>query len=89
MRYALAMLAAVLVVDPLSAQQKPNIVLIVSDDQGWTDYGFMGHPYIRTPHLDKLASQSLVFHRGYRDERVLPQPGIDPHRPIAAPHPDL
>lgn len=47
------------------AQQKPNIVLIVSDDQGWTDYGFMGHPYIRTPHLDNLAEQSLVFHRGY------------------------
>lgn len=65
MRYALAVLAAVFAVDTLSAQQKPNIVLIVSDDQGWTDYGFMGHPYIRTPRLDKLAEQSLVFHRGY------------------------
>lgn len=65
MRYVLAVLAAVLAVDTLSAQQKPNIVLIVSDDQGWTDYGLMGHPYIRTLHLDKLAEQSLVFHRGY------------------------
>ena len=65
MRYALAVLAALLAVDTLSAQQKPNIVLIVSDDQGWTDYGFMGHPYIRTPHLDKLAAESLVFPRGY------------------------
>lgn len=65
MRYALAVLATALAVDTLSAQQKPNIVLIVSDDQGWTDYGFMGHPYIRTPHLDKLAAESLVFHRGY------------------------
>src|SRR5574341_86024 len=43
----------------------PNIVVIISDDHGWTDYGFMGHPHIRTPRLDKLASQSLTFTRGY------------------------
>lgn len=43
----------------------PNIVFIVGDDQAWTDYGFMGHPHIRTPQLDKLASQSLVYTRGY------------------------
>jgi arylsulfatase A-like enzyme len=44
---------------------KPNIVFILSDDQAWTDYGFMGHPKIRTPRLDKLAKDSLVFPRGY------------------------
>lgn len=43
----------------------PNVVLIVSDDQHWGDYGFMGHPQIKTPHLDTLASQSLLFTRGY------------------------
>ena len=43
----------------------PNIVLIISDDQAWTDYGFMGHPTIRTPHLDRLASRSALFRRGY------------------------
>jgi uncharacterized sulfatase len=43
----------------------PNVVLIVGDDQAWTDYGFMGHPHIQTPHLDKLARESLVFKRGY------------------------
>jgi uncharacterized sulfatase len=43
----------------------PNIVLILSDDQSYTDYGFMGHPYIETPHLDKLASESALFRRGY------------------------
>ncbi len=43
----------------------PNVVLIVGDDQGWTDYGFMGHEHIQTPHLDKLASESLIFKRGY------------------------
>jgi arylsulfatase A-like enzyme len=43
----------------------PNIVLILSDDHRWTDYGFMGHPVIETPHLDKLAARSAVFRRGY------------------------
>ncbi len=43
----------------------PNIVLIVSDDQSYTDYSFMGHPAIETPHLDKLASQGTVFRHGY------------------------
>ncbi len=43
----------------------PNVVLIIGDDQAWTDYGFMGHKTIQTPHLDKLAKQSLVFTRGY------------------------
>ena len=43
----------------------PNIVMIISDDQAWTDYGFMGHQDIKTPHLDRLASESVVFRRGY------------------------
>lgn len=48
-----------------SAAERPNIVFLLSDDQAWTDYGFMGHPDIQTPHLDKLAEQSLTFKRGY------------------------
>lgn len=43
----------------------PNIVMIIADDHAWTDYGFMGHPQIKTPHLDRLAQQSLTFPRGY------------------------
>lgn len=43
----------------------PNIVMIISDDQSWTDYGFMGHHTIQTPHLDQLAEQSYTFSRGY------------------------
>jgi len=45
--------------------ERPNVVLIISDDQAWTDYGFMGHDAIETPNLDKLAEQSVVFRRGY------------------------
>ncbi len=46
-------------------RQTPNVVLIISDDQRWTDFGFMGHPDIKTPRLDRLASQSAVFPNGY------------------------
>jgi len=51
----------------LPAQQRrpPNVVMIISDDQAWTDFGFMGHPEIETPHLDALARRSVVFERGY------------------------
>jgi arylsulfatase A-like enzyme len=43
----------------------PNVVMIIGDDQSWGDYGFMGHPVIRTPHLDRLATESLVYTHGY------------------------
>lgn len=49
----------------LVASERPNIVLIISDDQAWTDYGFMGHELIQTPRLDRLAAESATFKRGY------------------------
>ncbi len=57
----LALAASVL----YAADVPPNVVLILSDDQAWTDYGFMGHPAIETPNLDRLATQGVVFRRGY------------------------
>src|SRR5262245_42985309 len=47
------------------AVKKPNVVLIVGDDMGWTDFGFMGHGVVKTPNLDKLARQGAVFPAGY------------------------
>ncbi len=38
---------------------KPNVILIMTDDQGIGDFGFMGNPYIKTPNLDELAASSL------------------------------
>jgi len=57
--------AVVAAADGQVAPQPPNILMIVSDDQAFGDYGFMDHPVIRTPHLDKLASESALFRRGY------------------------
>ncbi len=48
-----------------TSSKQPNVVLIISDDQGFPDYGFMGHNTVRTPNIDRLASQSVVFTRGY------------------------
>jgi putative heme-binding domain-containing protein len=46
-------------------QTRPNIVLIVGDDWGYTDFGFMGSKNVHTPRLDRLAAESLVFRHGY------------------------
>src|SRR5262245_41334638 len=61
---ALTLLAAI-AWSKSAAAAPPNVVILLSDDQGWTDYGFLGHPHIQTPHLDRLAKQSVVFTRGY------------------------
>jgi uncharacterized sulfatase len=67
MRYLF--LAALVVMAPqlsaFAADRPPNIVLLIGDDQAWSDYGFTGHPHIKTPHLDRLARESLVFKHGY------------------------
>jgi len=61
----MATISTVAAHDEGSGAGKPNVVLILSDDQAWNDYGSMGHPHIRTPHLDRLAAESLLFPRGY------------------------
>ncbi len=68
LRPSLLSVVALVFASALSPQLQaapPNVVLILSDDQAWGDYGFMGHPEIQTPHLDKLAAESLTFQRGY------------------------
>jgi arylsulfatase A-like enzyme len=44
-----------------AARRPLNVVVIVADDQGSDDYGFRGHPQIKTPRLDRLAAESLTF----------------------------
>lgn len=49
----------------VSQNSKPNIILIVSDDQGISDAGFSGSPDILTPNIDKIAREGVVFPQGY------------------------
>lgn len=73
-------------ISPAQAEDRPNVVLILSDDQSWGDYGFMGHEHIETPRLDRLAEESLLFTRGYvpsslcRPSLVSIFTGMYPHR---------
>lgn len=44
---------------------KPNIILVMADDQGWGDAGYNGHPFVKTPTLDAMAREGFVFDRFY------------------------
>ncbi|MBN2414847.1 sulfatase [bacterium] len=46
-------------------RRAPNIVFILVDDMGWRDAGFMGSRFYETPHMDRLASEGVVFSDAY------------------------
>lgn len=54
-----------------NAAPRPNILLIVSEDNG-PELGCYGEPSVKTPNLDRLASQGVLFERAY-----VPQAGCD------------
>lgn len=54
-----------------SQVKKPNIMLILADDMGFSDLGFMGSG-INTPNLDKLAKKGMVFSQFYNTGRSCP-----------------
>jgi len=43
--------------------EKPNVILCMTDDQGWGDTGYNGHPVLRTPNLDAMVQAGLRFNR--------------------------
>lgn len=47
------------------ATPPPNVVVIVGDDIGWRDYGFLGNEIVQMPTLDRLASEGTVFPNGH------------------------
>lgn len=50
---------------PGAEEAKPNIVLLMADDQGWGQVGYNGHPILKTPHLDAMAAAGIRFNRFY------------------------
>lgn len=52
------------------AAPKPNIIVVMADDMGWGDSATYGHKKIKTPNLDKLASQGVKFTQGYSSAGV-------------------
>jgi arylsulfatase A-like enzyme len=51
-------------------KRRPNIVMIVTDDQGVGDVGCYGHPEVRTPNLDRLAASGIRFTQWYANAPV-------------------
>ena len=58
MRLALIFLAGALAAAP---PERPNIIYIMADGQGYVDLGVQGHPYIRTPNIDRMAAEGVRF----------------------------
>ena len=48
-----------------SLADRPNIILVMTDDQGWGQTGYNGHPLLKTPNLDAMADGGLRFNRFY------------------------
>src|SRR4051794_20674008 len=63
----LAILSALLADAALAARPagKPNVIVIITDDQGYADAGFQGRPDIVSPNLDALAKASVICANGY------------------------
>ncbi|MDP6634683.1 MAG: sulfatase-like hydrolase/transferase [Phycisphaerae bacterium] len=62
---AATMLGGNLPAAPAASKRKPNVVLILVDDLGWTDLGCFGSKYYETPNIDKLAAGGMKFTNGY------------------------
>jgi N-acetylglucosamine-6-sulfatase len=45
--------------------RKPNIVLILVDDLRYDEFGAGGHPYMKTPHIDRIAHEGMLFERAF------------------------
>jgi uncharacterized sulfatase len=66
--------------------QRPNIVMIIADDQAYSDFGFMGNRDVRTSHIDRLAARSARYVSAYvpssvcRPSLVTLLTGLYPHQ---------
>lgn len=54
------LLAITSLLSPLSAAEQPNVVFILTDDQRFDALGVAGHPHLKTPHIDRLAEESMI-----------------------------
>ena len=61
----LGLLSCAVLAASTAAANRPNIVLVMADDQGWGQVGYNGHPVLKTPNLDAMAANGLRFNRFY------------------------
>lgn len=66
-------LAAEPVAKPIrEAQSRPNVVIVITDDQGYGDFSFTGNPAIKTPNIDKLRTQGTLLNDFHVDPTCAP-----------------
>ena len=51
--------------ESVEAAERPNVILVMADDQGWGDTGYNGHPHLKTPNLDAMAAAGLRLNHFY------------------------
>src|SRR6185436_1579768 len=49
----------------LPSAAKPNIVFILIDDLRWDELGIAGHPYIKTPNIDRIGHEGILFRNAF------------------------
>ena len=54
----------------VQAAERPNVVVILTDDQGYADAGCYGSPNIRTPNLDRMAAEGIRFTSFYAPANI-------------------
>ena len=66
--------------------RKPNLMVILIDDLRYDEFGAGGHPYMKTPNIDRLAHEGAMFDaRLPHHADLLAQPGLDRDRPVREP----
>ena len=66
----LALVFLVLLLSSVAWAAKPNVVLVMTDDQGWGQTSYNNHPLLKTPNLDAMAGNGLRFNRFYASAPV-------------------
>ena len=59
MRLSFVICVLLLSINSINAASRPNVILIMSDDQGYGELSCHGNPILKTPHLDQLAAESI------------------------------
>ena len=65
------------------AAERPNVLFILTDDQRWDELSCAGHPFLKTPNIDRLADEGARFANAFvTTSPLLPLPGVLPFRPL-------